>query len=96
MDKDEFAEVMRTLKIIYPAESFITKEWYEMYHKFPVDVVKEGIRKWNREGQWGHKAPLPKDIRDMYVEGRSVGSYDPDGVFQKALDAIEANREIRT
>ena len=95
MSKSEMLDIIRMLKGLYPKDNFSPEEWYSMYQKFPADIVRKGIQGWYSK-DFGFRAPLPKDVRDIYVEGRSVGSYDPDGVFQKALDAIEANREIRT
>lgn len=96
MERNELGDIINMLKRLYPKDSFSPGEWYSMYQRYPAEIVRQGIQGWYSGGDWGFRAPTPNDIRGVYVGDRTVGGWDPDGVFQKALDAIEANREIRT
>lgn len=108
MERTEISEIIRLLKQLYPKDNFVPEEWYAMYGSFDVKIVRQGIRNWYANGDWGFRAPTPNDIRGVYVGQRTVGGYDPNGVFDKTLQRIkeriretneiaeEANKEIRT
>lgn len=107
MERTEISEIIRMLKQLYPKDNFVPEEWYAMYGSYDAKIIRQGIRNWYSNGDWGFRAPTPNDIRGVYVGQRTVGGYDPNGVFDKALQRIkeriretneiaeEANKEIR-
>ena len=89
MERTELLEIIRLLKQLYPKGNFTPEEWYAMYGAFDMNIVRQGIRNWYSAGDWGFRAPTPSDIRGVYVGKRTVGGYDPNGVFDKAIERIK-------
>ncbi len=89
MERTELLEIIRLLKQLYPKDNFTPEEWYSMFGQFPLEIVRQGIRTWYSSGDWGYRAPMPNDIRGVYVGQRTVGGYDPNGVFDKAIERIK-------
>lgn len=89
MERTELLEIIKLLKQLYPKDSFTPEEWYAMYGAFDMNIVRQGIRNWYSNGDWGFRAPTPNDIRGVYVGQRTVGGYDPNGVFSKAIERIK-------
>lgn len=89
MERTELLEIIRLLKQLYPKDNFTPEEWYAMFGAFDINIVRQGIRNWYSAGDWGFRAPTPSDIRGVYVGKRTVGGYDPNGVFDKAIERIK-------
>lgn len=89
MERTELLDIMRMLKKLYPDANFSPEEWYSTFGRFHVNIIRQGIQNWYSNGDWGFRAPTPNDIRGVYVGERTVGGWDPEGIFEKAIQRIK-------